>query len=72
VRYASEPVPSLGGRAALEHIHARATGGTSRFLTLVMFQVGQLRGNTSVVRGDRTNADRLALNLAEELRSRMR
>jgi hypothetical protein len=71
VSYRFSGAPSLGNRAALEHVHARPTGGSDRFETSVLFVVGQLRGNATVSRGDRTNADRLALDLAQQLRRRM-
>ncbi len=71
VSYTSSRVPSLGSRGALEHVHARPTGGSDRFVTSVLFLVGQLRGHATVNRGDRTNADRVALDLAQQLRRRI-
>jgi hypothetical protein len=71
VSFAATKAPSLGIGAALLHIHARPTGGTDRFMTSVVFRVASLRGNAIVVRGDRRNADRAALHLAEQLRRRM-
>jgi hypothetical protein len=72
VGYSAKSVPSLGRAAALLHIHGRPTGGTpDRFATHVVFLVRQLRGNATVNRADRTNADRLALDLAEQLRRRI-
>jgi hypothetical protein len=71
VRYTARRARSLGSGAVLEHVRARPTGGTDRFQTNVTFRVGQLRGNVIVSRGDRTNADRLALDLAKQLQRRI-
>ena len=71
VSFRSNKVPSFGSRAVMEHLHARSTGGSDRFGTAVLFRVGQLRGFATVSRGDRKNADRLALALAEQLRRRI-
>jgi hypothetical protein len=71
VRYTAGRLRSLGS-GVLEHVRARPTGGgTDRFQTNVTFRVGQLRGNVIVSRGDRTNTDRLALDLARQLQRRI-
>jgi hypothetical protein len=71
VRYTASRVRSLGSGGVLEHFRVRSTGGTDRFQTGVLFRVGQLRGNVFVSRGDRTNSDRLALDLARQLQRRI-
>ena len=71
VSYTAGRIRSLGSGGVLEHFRVRSTGGTDRFLTGVLFRVGQLRGNAFVTRGDRTNTDRLALKLARQLQRRI-
>jgi hypothetical protein len=72
VGYSAKRVPSLGSGAVRLHVHGRPTGGNpDRFVTHVVFLVGQLRGNATVNRADRTNVDRLVLDLAEQLRRRI-
>jgi hypothetical protein len=71
VSFEATKVPSLGIGAALFHIHVRPRGGTDRFMTTVSFRVGSLRGNATVVRGDRRDADTAARHLAGQLKRRM-
>jgi hypothetical protein len=71
VSFSARKVPSLGDGAALLRERTRPKGGTDRFITAVVFRVRSLRGNVAVVRGDRTEADAIALRLAPQLRRRM-
>jgi hypothetical protein len=71
ISFSATRVPSLGAGAVLQHIRARPLDGTDRFTTQVVLRVGRLRGNAIVVRGDRRDADSLALRLARQLRRRM-
>ena len=71
VSFEATKVGSLGAGAALLHVRARAKGVTDRFSTEAVFNVGALRGNTLVVRGDGRNADAVTLQLAAQLRRRM-
>lgn len=71
ISFAATKVPSLGTGAVLVHVRVRPRGGTDLFTTAVAFPAGSLRGNTTVVRGDRKNADTMALHLGQQLRRQM-
>jgi hypothetical protein len=71
ISFAATKVPPLGPGAVLVHVRVRPRDGTDLFTTAVAFPLGSLRGNTTVARGDRKNADAMALNLGQQLRRRM-